>query len=250
MTHYKFSAPVIHLEKTDSTSNYLLNLCNETRLEEFTSVIADFQTSGKGQRGNSWISKKGENLLFSFIFYPDFVEAKKQFYISKAVSLAIKKTLDFYSNDITIKWPNDIYWKDKKICGTLIENDLLGTSIQKSIAGIGVNINQKEFDKSALNPVSLYNITNSTHKIMDVFNSIMENVQYYNSILKAKKEAFIDRLYFESLYRNNGFHTYEDKEGIFNACIVEVLPEGFLVLKDEQGRNRQYAFKEVQYLSI
>jgi birA, biotin-[acetyl-CoA-carboxylase] ligase region len=247
MKHCNFSVPVIHLRQIDSTINYLEKLSNQTKLEELSSVIADYQTSGKGQRGNSWVSEEGMNLLFSFIIYPDFLVAKKQFYISKVVSLALKKTLDAYGKDFSIKWPNDMYWKDKKICGTLIENDLLGAIIQKSIAGIGVNVNQKDFEEGAGNPVSLFNITNQVLDISEVFHSIIENVSYYYNLLKEEKEGIIDELYHDSLYRKDGYYWYRDEESEFEARIVEVLPEGLLVLEDREGKRRQYAFKEVQY---
>jgi len=241
-------ADIINLEETDSTSNYLQALSNQGDVPEFTSVIANYQTLGKGQRGNSWSSEKGKNLLFSFILYPVFVEAKKQFYLSKIISLAIKDALSSYCDGITIKWPNDIYWKDRKICGTLIENDLQGNKIVKSIAGVGVNINQKVFNELIPNPVSLINITNTTHNRVEVFNAIMDKVRHYYALLKDNKEKEIDSLYHESLYRKNGYFNYTDVNGIFKARIVEVLPEGFLILEDDNGKKKQYAFKEVQYI--
>jgi len=151
----KFPTPLIELEETDSTINFLGELYTKKQkvLEEFTTVTSEFQTSGKGQRGNSWEAEKGKNLLFSFILYPSFLEVKQQFLLSQLISLSIKEELDKWTKDISIKWPNDIYWKNRKICGILIENDIEGHTFSRCIAGIGLNINQEKFESNAPNPV-------------------------------------------------------------------------------------------------
>ena len=138
-----FPVPLIHISETNSTNNYLQSLCSKQKVEELTVVVADFQTSGRGQRGNSWESDSGKNLLFSIVIFPEFLEARRQFLISQIISLAIKEELDTYTTDISIKWPNDIYWHDKKIAGILIENVLSGSTFSRAIIGMGLNINQK-----------------------------------------------------------------------------------------------------------
>lgn len=174
-----FPVPLIHISETNSTNSYLHTFCAKEKVEEFTTVVANFQTSGRGQRGNSWESEPYKNLLFSFVLFPEFLEARRQFLISQVVSLAIKEELDTYTTDISIKWPNDIYWKEKKICGILIENDLMGRNISQSIAGIGININQETFHSSAPNPVSLYQITGNQYDIFEVLRNIMLRIQSY-----------------------------------------------------------------------
>ena len=160
-----FPYPLIVLDETDSTNRYISQLCNNPQkaVAELTTVSAEFQTAGKGQRGNSWEAEKEKNLLFSFVLYPTFLEARCQFILSQIISLSIKEELDRWSDEITIKWPNDIYWRDKKICGILIENDLSGHFIGRCISGVGININQKEFHSDAPNPVSLKQITGKEH---------------------------------------------------------------------------------------
>ena len=115
-----FPVPLIHIAKADSTNGYLNALCEKEKVSELT-------------------TEDGKNLMFSFVLYPTFLEARKQFLLSQIASLAVKETLDLYIGDVSIKWPNDIYWKDKKICGMLIENDLMGIHISQSIAGVGIN---------------------------------------------------------------------------------------------------------------
>ncbi|NDV58914.1 biotin--[acetyl-CoA-carboxylase] ligase [Bacteroides sp. 519] len=236
-----------YVDETNSTNNYLQELLKKGPLPAFSSVIAGFQTAGKGQRGNHWISEKDKNLLCSIYVKPDFLEVSKQFYLSKIAALAIRHSLNMFVDGITIKWPNDIYWKNKKICGILIENDIQGAEIKQSIIGVGLNINQESFDSSLPNPVSLFNITNHVFGIKDMLKDVIEHLQYYYDILKQRRNE-IDETYYSMLYRNDGYYPYRDAEGTFSARIVEVLPEGFLVLEDEQGKRRQYAFKEVEYL--
>lgn len=103
----------IRLEETVSTNSYLADLCRKASVTELTSVYTDFQTAGRGQRGNSWESEAGKNLLFSFVVYPDFLEARRQFFLSQVTAIALQEVLSQYAKDITIKWPNDIYWRDK-----------------------------------------------------------------------------------------------------------------------------------------
>lgn len=244
----KFPVPLIHINETDSTNNHLQALCRQQQVEEFTTVIADFQTSGRGQRGNSWESEPCANLLFSFVLFPHFLEARRQFLISQIISLAIKEELDTYAADISIKWPNDIYWKDKKICGMLIENDLMGRNISRSIAGIGININQEEFHSSAPNPVSLRQITGKQYDRFEIGKNIMLRVRSYYDLLQKGHATLIAYQYEKSLFRKEGMHLYKDVNGEFAARILCVEPEGRLILEDERQTKRGYMFKEVEYI--
>lgn len=244
----RFPVPLIHISETNSTNNYLQTLCTQQKVEELTTVVADFQTSGRGQRGNSWESEPLKNLLFSFVLFPDFLEARCQFLISQIISLAIKEELDTYTDDVSIKWPNDIYWKEKKICGILIENDLMGRNISQSIAGIGININQEKFHSPAPNPVSLYQITGKQYDTFEVLKNIMLRIQSYYSQLKKNDTSSIVAHYEKSLFRKEGMHRYKDADGEFLARIVCVEPEGRLILEDEMLAKRGYMFKEIEYL--
>ena len=246
-----FPVPLIHINETNSTNNYLQSLCSKQKMEELTVVVADFQTSGRGQRGNSWESDPGKNLLFSTVIFPDFLEARRQFLISQIISLAIKEELDTYTTDISIKWPNDIYWKDKKICGMLIENDLTGTHISRSIAGIGININQEAFTSPAPNPVSLKQITGQSYSPEQILASIMRRIKDYYALLQTENESvnsLIADRYTGSLFRKDGFHRYTDANGKFLARLLRVEQDGRFVLEDENGKEREYLFKEVQYI--
>ncbi len=249
-----FPYPLIALEETNSTNQYLSRLCNAAKenIPELTTVCASYQTAGKGQRGNSWESEGGKNLLFSFVLYPTALEANRQFILSQIISLSIKEELEQWTDDISIKWPNDIYWKEKKICGILIENDLAGHCIGRCIAGIGININQETFRSDAPNPVSLKQITGREHDLSGILAHILKRVKtYYNSLQTEDYATFAAEIavrYARSLFRRRGFHPYEDVNGRFQARLLGVEPDGRFVLEDESGKERKYLFKEVQYI--
>ena len=239
---------IIRLQETDSTNNYLRELSRREALPEGSLVVADFQSSGKGQPGNSWEAEEGRNLLFSLLLYPDFLPANRQFLISQIAALSVKETLDAYTDSISVKWPNDIYWKDKKICGMLIENDLSGQSLYCSVIGIGININQPLFRSDAPNPVSLYQITGREYDREEVLNRFLRIFSNYYILLLQEKEDEIRRAYMQALYRNDGFYPYRDEQGDFEARIHAIELTGHLLLQLRDGSIRRYAFKEVSHI--
>ena len=240
---------VIRLEETVSTNTYMRQLLREQELEEGTLVIADFQTEGRGQMGNSWTSEKGKNLLFSLLVYPREVQANAQFIISRIASLAVKKTIDRFADDIRVKWPNDIYWKDKKIAGMLIESDLRGRYIENSVIGIGMNVNQEWFPAGLPNPVSLWQVTGveqDREQLLELFTR--EFFLLYREFQRGGISTIEDE-YMLNLYRVNEYHWYEYKNGRFQAMIRDVLPSGYLVVRTlAEGEDRSYAFKEIAFV--
>ncbi len=254
MTNSPKKSTFIHLDSTDSTNRYLDQLCRNGNGEpaEYTTVCAEYQTAGKGQRGNSWESEEGKNLLFSYVLRPTFLEAKQQFALSQIASLAVKEELEQHTGGISIKWPNDIYHNDRKICGMLLENDLCGHCIGRSIAGIGLNVNQDTFRSDAPNPVSLKQITGQEYELHRLLEGILSRVSNYYEQLRRDADgsfrAFLSQRYVAALYRRKGFYPYRDANGEFNAQVIGVEPDGRFVLEDEEGKIRKYLFKEVQYI--
>jgi BirA family biotin operon repressor/biotin-[acetyl-CoA-carboxylase] ligase len=238
----------IYLKETPSTNLYLREHLQKEPLPEGSIVIAESQTAGRGQAGNSWVSAPGANLTFSLLLYPYTILANRQFILSQIVSLAVKETLDAHIKGISIKWPNDIYWHDKKICGILIENNLSGERLHSSIVGIGINLNQTQFAGSARNPVSLRQITGKAYVKEDILNHFLHNFyKHYLQILQGNDQD-VRRAYQAALYHGNGkFYAYADAHGLFEARIQEVEPTGHLALKLRNGEIRRYAFKEVSY---
>lgn len=237
----------IELNSIDSTNNFVRNYKPVTP-KEIILVTADYQTSGKGQSGNTWEAANGKNLLFSLRLHPVFLEANKQFILSQAISLAVQQTLLEYTPDISIKWPNDIYWKDHKIGGILIENTLYGRQLEMCVIGVGININQPSFASDAPNPVSLFQILHRESERLFILARIIEAFKRFYQLIKNGETQTIIETYRKSLYRGEGYHSYADKDGAFEAAIHAVEPNGYLVLKDNEGKIRKYAFKEVRYL--
>ena len=238
----------IYIPQTISTNVSLAEICSKGYTENLTSVYSSFQTDGRGQRGNKWESEDGKNLLFSFVIFPKGLPAREHFILLQITALALFDTLSEYTDGISIKWPNDIYWMDRKICGTLIENDLSGMNIERSISGTGVNLNQKIFRSNAPNPVSLSQITGEEYDIETVLHNIMNSASIYHRMFDNGESDIIRKKYFEAIYRKDGFYMYKDDNGTFDATIEDIEKDGRLVLKDREGRVRKYLFKEVSYI--
>lgn len=242
-------ASYIYLPATTSTNSYINDLLADTPdLPEFTFVHAGFQSGGRGQHGSMWESLQGQNLLFSLLLRPIKLPANKSFAISKMVSVSIVDVLSRYASGFNIKWPNDIYWMDKKICGILIENTIIGDCVVSSVIGAGININQQEFGTSVPNPVSLRSIIGYETEPEDLLHEVaVEIISSYKSYIAGHYDTLDDE-YFSLLYRREGFHRYESGGRQFTAEIRDVTPDGFLVLCEEDGTTSRYAFKEVAFL--
>jgi birA, biotin-[acetyl-CoA-carboxylase] ligase region len=239
---------IFRIKTLPSTNTYLKEWAEKELLPEGTVVCTDNQIAGKGQRNNVWESQPGKNLTFSVLLYPQFLPLNRFFLLSEIISLGIKDTLDIYTDDISIKWPNDLYYKDKKICGILIENEVTGQHYSQSIVGIGLNVNQDVFLCDAPNPVSLKQITGKIFDLNVLLKEIIDNCFSWYEKLRQGQSQEIEEAYFSSLYRNKGFHSYKDQSGVFEARIEKVGPDGFLHLYTDKGDSRKYAFKEVEFL--
>lgn len=237
---------IIHLRETDSTNRYLRELPDDGA--DMTVVYADFQTAGKGQGSNSWESQPVQNLLMSVRVRPTMVPPTQQFILSEAGALALGRVLSTYADDITLKWPNDIYWRDRKMSGTLIETAVGSHGLRRCIYGIGLNVNQQVFVSDAPNPVSLRQATGFELDVEQVMLQVLDALEEELAIVVSGRFDDIRRRYHQALYRRTGHHAYRDGEGTFMAELVAVEDDGHLVLRDEQGRQRRYAFKEVAFV--
>lgn len=235
----------LHLDTTDSTNSHLRRMLDEgASLPDMTIVSATEQTAGRGQKGNSWESEPGKNILFSLLIHPSEMPAIAQFSLSQTIALAIADTLSNHTDGISIKWPNDIYWHNKKISGTLIECDLVGKYIHNCIIGCGININQTEFLSDAPNPVSLRMITGQIYDTDTIMNEVTDAFQH---LRHSATHDDIRAQYMQKLYRNDGqLHPYEDTNGPFLARIHGIEPTGHLLLQTADGEVRRYEFKEVK----
>lgn len=234
-----------HLDETDSTMLWLRRERPGADGAEFQLVTADFQTAGRGQRGTTWEAERGMNLLFGFSFVPKGVAAANQFLLSEAMALAVAEALALHAGGVSVKWPNDVYVGDEKICGMLLEHDLCGGEIARTLVGVGVNVNQMHFKGDAPNPVSLRRITGRETARGALLENICERFERFYDVLRTGGAAQLHRSYCARLYRREGYHLYRDAAGEFYAAVRSVLPGGCLCLVDSEGRERTYAFKEV-----
>ena len=251
---------VIHIDETDSTNRWLGNnpslfrnnpslfdnnggLLKGDVQDTCLIVVAAYQTAGKGCGSNSWESERGKNLTFSMLIHPENIPANEQFRITEITSVAMCETLKQYGcKEVSIKWPNDIYVGDKKICGMLIENRLQGSTIKDSIIGIGLNVNQREFKSDAPNPVSMYQLTGKETSLDELLD------RFLKAFVTAWHSKTTCITYRERLFRKGKHYLYQDKTSCFTATLTDVMPDGRLLLVDQERRERIYAFKEVQFI--
>ena len=238
----------MYIEQTNSTNTLLKELIAKGQEPDF--IYAGYQTAGRGQTGNSWESEKGKNLICSILL----PSRENLFELNIVTAVAVQRLL---GEDFTIKWPNDIYWQDKKIAGILIENAIIGNEVKYSIAGIGINVNQTEFVSNAPNPVSLKQITGKEYNLDELMQ------QLYTEVQKALNEDVWEE-YKAHLYRREGWFPFVEREvstaptmnansqeptaNSFLAQIEDVLPSGEIVLRDKNNKERIYHFKQIRYV--
>ncbi|MCI6861802.1 MAG: biotin--[acetyl-CoA-carboxylase] ligase [Prevotella sp.] len=235
---------IITLDATTSTNDYLLSLNTERDL----CVVTDYQSAGKGMGTNVWESERGKNLLFSLLVHPLWLGIQKQYLMSMVQAVSLWEALSDYVENptlLTIKWPNDIYYKDCKLSGTRIDLNLQGMKIQDMVIGTGVNVNQLQFTGTAPNPVSLSQISGLTYSLSQILSSIIDAFERNYALLRSGAEQYIIRCYHEHLYRRVGMYRYRDIHGEFQAEMVGVASNGILTLRRADGTLSKYEFKEL-----
>ena len=211
-------------------------------------VVAERQTAGRGQRGNRWDSAHGENLTFSVVLTPDFLPVAEQFLLSEAVSLALVDTLARYGIGATVKWPNDIYVGGRKVAGILIENDVMGSRMSRSIVGVGLNVNQSEFCASLPNPTSMALAAGRAFDRREVLSSFLESLRVRYETLNSGDFGRIEADYHACLYRFGQPARYILPDGAaFTGTILGVETSGALCVRHhDDERVRKYFFKEIE----
>ncbi|NWJ49725.1 MAG: biotin--[acetyl-CoA-carboxylase] ligase [Bacteroidetes bacterium] len=243
---------IIEIEETASTNIYTDKLLRSKKQIEGTVIIAYNQTAGQGQDQNKWESEPFQNLTFSIILYPTFLSPSDQFQLSKAMSLGIidflKSILQEHHEIIKIKWPNDIYVGNKKICGILIQNSITGNCLSDSIVGIGLNVNQSTFKSDAPNPISIKNLTGKEINLKDCLPAIYNALNYRYNQLANHQDGIIKQNYIDALYRFGEWHKYKIDKSILTAKINGISAYGQLLLEGKNGSNYVCNIKEVAYV--
>ncbi|MDE6559619.1 MAG: biotin--[acetyl-CoA-carboxylase] ligase, partial [Muribaculaceae bacterium] len=248
---------IIHLDSVESTHN-LLKTPEYADLPPYVMVMAREQTAGRGQRGNHWESQPGLNLTFSMVVKPFGLHPSKQFSLSEATALAVVALLQSEGIEAKVKWPNDIYVADNKICGILIDHAIDSTGIIRSVVSAGLNINQREFHSDAPNPVSMWQILRRERSVDDIAANLLLLLRQFLPLADTPAgRQLLHQSFMEHLYRNDGApHPYYDHllDRPIRAILTDVLPDGTLLLSEipsstaEPRPPRPYLFKQVSIL--
>lgn len=236
---------IYYIEHTTSTNDEV----RDPKYGHLDAVWAEHQSAGRGQRGHSWHSDKGENITFSVVLTPTFLPIQEQFLLSEIVALSLVHTLREYGIECRIKWTNDIYAGDNKIVGILIEHALTGDTLSRTIVGIGLNVNQRVFPADIPNPTSMAYERGQQFDREDVIKRIIVNLDALYRRLERGEKRDIEREYVDTMYHLGEPHTYAYPDGEkFVATIRGVRHSGELCLEHRDGTIREYAFKEVEFV--
>jgi len=245
---------LLFLHEVESTNTYAMNLLRNVNAIEGTVVYTDNQTKGKGQRGAAWVSETAQNITASVILKPNFLSIDNTFYLSKISALAVydvlAEILDDSQYDIKIKWPNDILVNQKKISGILIENNFTSASIQHSVIGIGLNVNQDNFNGFEREATSLKRLSNMLYSREELLEKLCINLEKWYLKLKEGKFELIDKCYHDHLYEINKITVFMDaNQHKFNGRVKSITKMGKLLLELEDDILKEFDIKEVKFLS-
>ena len=253
---YKIPAGTLFLGKNllilpecPSTNTLAAELSQKGQAPEGTVVITHHQTAGRGQRGNTWQSGKGLNLTFSLVLHPVFLTAIQQFILNKAVALAIHDVVKKYTpTPVRVKWPNDIMIGDRKVCGILIENQLTGDKVGRSIVGIGLNVNQSDFDSPLATSISID--SGKPIDMAEVFENLLQALEWRYLEIRNQSEVRSQRIaqdYLKGMYRINEKHKFIVDDNEVEGIIRDVDPTGRLMV-DIEDNLRSFDFKQIKYV--
>ena len=242
---------ITHFKTLDSTNQYLQNLLNEGIDIVDNIVVTDYQTSGKGQGKNMWQSEDGKNLLFSIALDMSFLKAESQFLLTQIVSVTMINVLKKYlpEDSLFIKWPNDIYFNNKKIAGILIKNEIRGMMMGTSIIGIGLNVNQTSFNEDLPNPISMKMITGNDFELETILNDICFELRAlsYEQYRNTHSSQLTAHSYIKYLYRYNQWAFFEHEGQVKEMMIIGYDQFGRLILKEKNDREVVCDLKEIVF---
>ena len=244
----KHSWPIITLKTVDSTNNYAnLLIADNVNINE-CAITALFQTEGRGQKSNIWISEEGQNLTFSLLLNTKYLKAENQFALSQSISLGIIDFLHRYNIDAEIKWPNDILIKKKKIAGILIENSIQGAFLFFSVVGVGININQTIYDSIGFEATSMKLETKKDFKCDELLNDLLDCLQYRIELLKQQDFILLHKEYLKNLFHFQAWSLFIKNGQTIKAKIIDVSNFGELVILSAEDKIEKYMFQEIKII--
>ena len=227
-----FDNQLIELESVDSTNNYAMARIHEGLASDGMVYLAHHQWAGKGQRGKSWISEPGQNLMMSLVIESSSLNLNQQFLFSAAIALAVLDLVKgFHNKNWKIKWPNDIYWSDRKAGGLLIESVVTGRTWNWAVIGIGINLNQSYFPGEIPNAVSLNQITGARYDPVDIARELVPRIREQISILRKTPDLILHGLN-DSLYKKEQVITLRKNDELFVSFLKAVDSNGLLITED------------------
>lgn len=239
--------PFVELSETDSTNIYAMTHIQHNMATHGSVFFAHRQWAGKGQHGKNWVTETGQNIIMSAVIDPKPLVLGQQFRLSVAVALACYDFFSRYAGEETaIKWPNDIYWRDRKAGGILIENQLRGQNWQWAVAGIGININQVLFDTALANPVSLKQITGKTFDPVQLAKELCTHLDTRLSQLQKGAFEMLLAVYNEHLFRRGEIVHLKKDNSRFSCTLSGVNEEGELLV--ENGPSDRFQFGEISWI--
>lgn len=249
---HSLGTPFIELQSVDSTNNYALAQIHAKLAQPGTCYFAHEQTSGKGQRGKTWATERGMNIIISIVLRPDFLQPIQQFQLSACVAVATHQFLNKYDgSSLKIKWPNDIYWQDRKLGGILIENvvrsrESASASWDWAVVGVGININQASFADDLKNPVSLKQVTGESFDQIELARKLCSSIDHFYKKLMNNETNAILEMYNQLLYKKDETVKLKKNNRIFSCIIKEVSLTGQLVV--QHSVEEQFDFGEIEWL--
>ena len=240
---------LVKLTEVDSTNTYLKDLVSKSKpLMDGTVIMADHQFAGRGQKDNVWFSQAGKNLTCSIYLKPSFLAISEQFYLNIAVCLGIADCLiTLLNHDCSIKWPNDIFYKNRKLGGILIENTIKGYQLKESIIGIGLNINQTDFGDLENNATSISKILHQNYDITNLLIQICASIEKRYLQLKSGQKTTLAADYQKRLFRFQQRSKFFINYKIVEGEILGVTPDGYLIIRIDD-ESRQFDLKEVKFI--
>jgi BirA family transcriptional regulator, biotin operon repressor / biotin---[acetyl-CoA-carboxylase] ligase len=247
MSVNKVGHRIVWLDEINSTNDFAAGLAKEEN--SHGKVIATlYQSEGRGQRGSNWDSEPNQNLLFSVILHPTTIEVQKQFILSKLAAVSVCDLLKPLVSNVSIKWPNDIYIGSCKVAGILIENSFSSAMLDTTIIGIGINVNQDAFSADLPNPTSLLLEVDKRFDINELLVTFCDIFERRYSDLIRNAGDSLSSNYFSLLYRKDEYCDYMADNVVFRAKIFGVRNSGELILETEDGKHREFTFKEVSFI--
>jgi len=244
--------PFIELQTVDSTNNYALAQIHANLAQPGTCYFAHEQTAGKGQRSKSWATQKEANVILSIALNPGPLQPFQQFYLSACIAVASHNFLNKYvGNELAIKWPNDLYWRDRKLGGILIENVIRGQGLaaatwEWAVVGIGININQTQFSSHLTNPVSLKQIIGQDFDVLKLAKELCRAVDFFYKKLMKEGPGFVLSQYNILLYKKGKVVQLKKDNRVFRTTVKGVTQTGQLIT--EHIIEERFEFGEIEWI--